>query len=372
MPGVLRFVTLYLMELTAKELVIFLLLTVFSFAVSFFFWTSWGSLLENPFSLVWGSPDLLVNGLKALVGLLLVLLFLSLTGLLISQKIFQVVSLTLTSLSLFLAFWDQDLISLTVGFSLLLVACLIFIFSLSTQLYNHVKLQVGHILGPLLSTFVFLFMMIMVIQSYFVSQRKVDSLRVEIPDWVFQQAFNMVGGITQDFMDKEKVQGATDVDMQAIFEGRVPVPVEWRPYFKQGTLPPELMTEVEKQGITKEQIALLLSNFILDDQGFLRPKEGSLLPNLGEAEGSMSGNPLSLIQGQLKGEVQRQLDFLLSSYRQYFPLVLSVLIFLILRSISGVLVSLSVILLSLVFGFLKLVGVFKIEKKEIPAERLVI
>ena len=155
--------------------------------------------------------------------------------------------------------------------------------------------------------------------------------------------------------------------MQAILEGKIPLPLEVRSYFEKGQLPPEIMQELQKQGVSAEMVSSLLDGLTVDSQGYLKSKTA-----VGQLFDPGNQNLTDIFAKQLKDEVENQINSMISPFKKYLPFILSALVFLILFSVKGILVSLVVTLFGLTVLILRLIKVVRLEKKEVEAERLVI
>lgn len=314
------------------------------------------------------------------LGFLFYLTFVCLTTLLLPHFWLRFLAAGISVITLPLAFFQLDLVYLGISFSVVFLGLIYFVWKAQGEMDAHLKIRLGHIYTPVLSTLLLLLIIVMSVQTFAVSQKANLDLKVKIPDAVFNQIMEQVGGLSGlTGQNKEagsglfgnQVKGATDYDLQAILEGKAPLPLEVRPYFEKGELPPEVMGELQKQGVTKEMVQQALSEVTVDSQGYLKPK-GNGVGDQASSTGLGGSNLMSLFSSQLKTQVEDQINSFISPLKQYLPVVLAISVFLTLLTIKGILASLVIILFSFMVLLLKLIKVIKVEKKEVEVERLVV
>jgi len=371
------------MSFNPKELIIASILTLLSLVSSLFFWQNFHKILLNPLSIMTGSAELGWLLLFTFLGFLFYLTFVCLTTVLLPHFWLRFLVAGISVVTLPLVFYQMDLVYLIISFSLILLGLIHFVWKAQTEMDLHLKIRLSHIYAPVLSTLLLLLIIVMSVQTFSISQKANIDLKVKIPDAVFGQIlqqFGSLSGLTGQNKEEgsgffgSQVKGATDYDLQAILEGKAPLPLEVMSYFEKGELPPEVMSELQKQGVTKEMVQQALSEVTVDSQGFLKPK-GNGVDNqgLGNSETGPGGsNLMSLFSSQLKTQVEDQINSFISPFKQYIPAVLAISVFLTLLTIKGILTSLVILLFSLLVLLLKLSKVVRVEKKEIEVERLVI
>lgn len=334
----------------------------------------------NPLSVMTGSAELGRLLLFTFLGFLLYLAFICLATLLLFHLWLRFLVAGISAVTLLVVFYQLDLIYLTVVFILLLLSLVYFVWKAQGEMDSHLKIRLSHIYTPVLSTLLLLLIIMMSVQTFAISQKANLDLKVKIPDAVFNQILEQVGGLGGLTGLKEEggngflgnqVKGATDYDLQAILEGKAPLPLEVRSYFEKGELPPEVMSELQKQGVTKEMVQQALSEVTVDSQGYLKSK-GNGVGNQGLGTGLGGSNLMSLFSSQLKTQVEDQINSFISPFKRYLPIVLAASVFLTLLTIKGILASLVIILFSFMVFLLKLIKVIRVEKKEVEVERLVV
>lgn len=363
------------MSVSPKEIIIAFVLTLASLVSAFFFWSNWNKILADPLSLIWGNLELLVLILRALVGLLPYLGLISLTCILLSKLWIRLSVLLLSTLSLLVVFYQGELVFLLLTFIPLAVGLMVFVWQSEKEIQSHLKMRLSHIFAPTLSTLMLFLIIVMSVQTFNAAKKLGTDFKIQIPEGIFKEVLGRVGNLGgsglpfgNNVQGVSQVKGATnDIDLQAILEGKIPLPPEVRSYFEKGQLPPEVMQELQKQGVSVEMVSSLLGGLTVDSKGFLRSK--TAVDQLFDA-GNQSLT--DIFAKQMKVEVEKQIDSIISPFKKYLPLILAALVFLVLLSLKGILVSLAMMLFSLTVFILQLIKVVRLEKKEVEAERLVI
>ncbi|KKR09859.1 MAG: hypothetical protein UT37_C0009G0010 [Parcubacteria group bacterium GW2011_GWA2_39_18] len=363
------------MSFNPKELIIAVVLVLFSLFSSFFFWFNWNKILADPLSLIWGNLELPGLVLQALAGLLPYLALISLACVLLSKLWLRLTVLLFSTPLLLIVFYQSEPVFLLLTFMPLVFGLAVFAWQSEKEIQSHIKMRLNHIFTPTLSTLMLFLIIVMSIQTFSAAKKLGTDFKIQIPEWIFKQVLGQIGNLGGgnlpfggNVQGVLQVKGATsEIDLQAILEGKIPLPLEVRSYFEKGQLPPEIMQELQKQGVSAEMVSSLLDGLTVDSQGYLKSKTA-----VGQLFDPGNQNLTDIFAKQLKDEVENQINSMISPFKKYLPFILSALVFLILFSVKGILVSLVVTLFGLTVLILRLIKVVRLEKKEVEAERLVI
>lgn len=349
-------------QVSTRQVIVFLSvagLTLISAAALFYFWQR---LLLDPF--VWLLGDFssyFTIVIAFVISLVFFLAFDSLLNLLVTSQILRLAAYALIALlPLGLNFYFNQSLTIIHFLTSLLLFFALWYFSYTAQkgIREHISFRAGHIFGPRIGSFLTLLAIVLTLQYYLAAQVNLSQLKFEIPDYILNSAFDLTEQILQkQFLPGGGVQGEFD----QILLQQLPVEAqELIPLIKEGRLPPEIKEEIKRNlppGMSFEEFEEMVKNIPITNQGQVEIHPGSE---------TFRQDYLAPV----KNQIQDKLNQIIEPYKSYAPLVLAILLFITIKSVGFILDWLAVIVLSIMIGFLKLLGVVEVKREKVEAERL--
>lgn len=330
-----------------KQLITFSVLGTLTIAAAAVFYYGWSQLLLSPFALIFGG-DILRQAIIFTVGAILFLSFISMTNLLVSDTRCRVATFLFASLAIFPIFQFDPKV-LVFAFFLFLILLLFSIRS-QTQIKNHLHFSASHLFGPTLETLISLISIVFAIQYFFAAQVNLPKFKLEIPDYIFDQTFKIIEDYIPNSNPYQQVKG---VKTDEVLQNQIQIPPELIPYIEKGEFPPEVVAEIEKNlppGITIEQAMEMLKTAV--PQASPQGQETLLSP--------------------IRQIVETQINQIIEPYKQFFPAVSALLVFLLLKWFGNFVNLLSTWLLAILTKILLLTKIAKVKTETMQAERIVV
>ncbi len=339
-------------QLTSRQIGLYASLTIVGLIVSALFWQAWQDLLAEPYRLVLSLGQNLSP--IAVLGLTAVLMLggLSLMVLLIQPTTVRTGVLALIALiPLFLL--HSKLVAVATS-AVLFPLLIYYAWQVDRQVENHIQFKSFQIFGPRLPIVITTLSILMSVQFFLTARANLNQFQFSIPEPVVNRTLDLVRPLLQEQLKSQ--QGAANQQLSQLpFISQFPP--DQQQQLLQGNIPEELRAQLRSQGIPETQIQ--------EFEQELQSAAG------GEAVGQgVEANMIDLFFTQLKGEVLSQATELITSYKQYLPAILSVSLFLVLRSLGGILNLFAILGTSAVIKLLILSGLVRKESKIVEAERL--
>lgn len=349
-------------NLSGRQITVSALITVFTLISAALFFYFWQRLLLAPY--VWLLGDFssyLTIAIAFVMSLILFLAFDSLLNLLVTSQSLRLAAYAIIAfLPLGLSYYFNQTITIIHVLTSMLLFFALWYFSYTAQksIREHISFRAGHIFGPRIGSFLTLLAIALTLQYYLAAQVNLSQFKFEIPDYLFDSAFDLTEQILQNqFLPGGGVQGEFD----QILLQQLPVEAqELIPLIKEGRLPPEIKDEIKRSlppGMSFEEFEEMVKNIPITNEGQVEIHPGSE---------TFRQDYLAPV----KNQIQDKLNQIIEPYKSYAPLVLAILLFITFKSLGFILDWLAVIALSIMIGFLKLLGVIEVKKEKVEAERL--
>ena len=328
-----------------KQLITFSILAILTVAAAAVFHYGWSQLLISPFTLIFGG-DILRQVLIFTIGAIFFLSFASLINLLVTNNRCRIATFLFASLVIFPIFqFDPKALVFAFFFFLTL---LFFSVRSQTQIKNHLDFSASHLFGPTLGTLITLISIIFAVQYFFAAQVNLPQFKLEIPAYIFDQAFKII----EDYIP------SNNFDPQVKGE-QIIIPQELIPYIEQGEFPPEIEAEIQKYlppGVSLDQAMTELQK-ITAEQGGVDPSPTNIQNTL---------------LGPVKQMVESQINKIIEPYRKFLPAISALFVFLLLKWFGSFVNLFSIWLLAILIKILLITKTAKVKTETVQAERIVI
>ncbi|MBU1110182.1 hypothetical protein KKB83_01010 [Patescibacteria group bacterium] len=357
--------------MSKKSLVITLILLLFLISSFLSLWVFWGELTCGIIGK--GFSDGLGGSLWVFLAFwILFLAVLALFVLLVkdTRVVIGGVFLTAVSLTLFILRGHSFTPLMATSGVVLFIALLIFSFKLRQDVNNHINFSAGHLLPPQFRSLGFFLTLILSFYIYEKTKPLTVDFKIVIPESIFEAILDQVP--TDELNDYAEdmlgIDNSTDPlvtsqttfieEMNAFFEGRLPVPETIRPYFEGQELPEETKSYLRDQGIPIEMVEDFLSSVIIDAEGNIKEP--------------ISGGGQQILTAGLKAMLEDQINQAFAPFYKYLPLVYAITSFTILFYINLMIVFAGTFITWLLLKVLLWSKVVILDKEMVECERLTI